>query len=314
MPYLVRLCFKGPAHFGEVGLGLEESSVLLRSDTLFSALYHAWLRLHGSPPPEGLTVTSAFPFTGGDLFFPRPFLRLPGASPETTRRWGKELKGLRFVHHRYFFQWLKGVPFGEGDIQAMLEEEKKLKSAVVTIVRPQVTLDRLTRTSSLYFLGETWFKEGAGLFFLARLPAEDRLPFEQALGFLGDEGIGGRRSHGYGVFSAEVVEFDLEEPHDQNGYLTLSLFYPEEGELEQKKPVAYQLVERTGWLEGAWGWGGLRHKRVLMFAEGSVFKGRVQGSLVDVTPPEFSAHKVYRNGRAFVVGVRIGGEASGGDL
>ena len=43
---LVKLDFKNnPAHFGELGIGMEETSERVRSDTLFSAWVIAYARL-----------------------------------------------------------------------------------------------------------------------------------------------------------------------------------------------------------------------------------------------------------------------------
>ncbi|MFN9517409.1 MAG: type III-A CRISPR-associated RAMP protein Csm4, partial [Pseudanabaena sp.] len=43
---LVKLDFKNnPAHFGELGIGMEETSERVRSDTLFSALVISYARI-----------------------------------------------------------------------------------------------------------------------------------------------------------------------------------------------------------------------------------------------------------------------------
>lgn len=307
---LVRLNFDAPVHLGEAGLGLEESAVWLHSDTLFSAIFKTWLQFDGTPPPEGLILSSAFPFLGEEYYFPRPFLRLPGLSREFVDERGKEIKKLRFVPGSYFFKWLKGEPFEKHEVEDLLQKATEVEKAVAAVVRPQVALDRLTRSSGLYFAGETWFKRGAGLFFLVDLPEEEWPRLQETLRLLGEEGIGGRRSLGYGVFRPEFASrFRPEEPGEPDAYLTLSLFYPDKGELTEGSLVAYRLVERTGWLEGTGGNAARRHQRVLMFAEGSVFGSRVRGRLVEVAPPGYDAHPVYRNGRAFTVGARMGGDS-----
>lgn len=94
---------RGPFHFGERGVGLEETDPLAHSDTVFSALCWAWALLYGedalgellerfekgSPP---FLVSSAFPYAGGVRFLPRPLI-LPGQ--ETLA--GEELRRLRKV-------------------------------------------------------------------------------------------------------------------------------------------------------------------------------------------------------------------------
>lgn len=52
---LVRLFFgRSPVHFGELGIGMEETSERVRSDTLFSGLMNAYARLYGSQAIEAL--------------------------------------------------------------------------------------------------------------------------------------------------------------------------------------------------------------------------------------------------------------------
>ena len=52
---LFRLNFKGnPVHFGELGIGMEETSDRIHSDTLFSAWVSAYARLFGKDAVEEL--------------------------------------------------------------------------------------------------------------------------------------------------------------------------------------------------------------------------------------------------------------------
>nr|WP_052324809.1 hypothetical protein [Hassalia byssoidea] len=52
---LVKLNFgRSPVHFGELGIGMEESKERVRSDTLFSAWVSAYARLFGKEAVEAL--------------------------------------------------------------------------------------------------------------------------------------------------------------------------------------------------------------------------------------------------------------------
>ncbi len=52
---LVKLNFgRSPAHFGEVGIGMEETSDRVRSDALFSAWVSIYARLFGKEAVEEL--------------------------------------------------------------------------------------------------------------------------------------------------------------------------------------------------------------------------------------------------------------------
>lgn len=306
---LVKLHFKAPLHLGQAGLGLEESTLVLHSDTLYSSIFQVWLRLYGEPLPPEITLTSAFPFIAATCYFPRPLLPAPGYTIDLAIKYGKALKRLNFISQEHFARWVQRVPL---DFEQMVAEGKKLGEAMGTGVRAQVTLDRLRSNSALYFVGETFFAKDreAGLFFLVDLPAGCWPAFQAAMKMLGEEGIGGRRSRGYGIFEPEFVTgFSLVDIDKPDAYLTLSLVYPTGPDELQDNLIAYQLVERMGWLESRDGNLAQRHQRVLMFSEGSVFRRPARGRLLDVAPPGFKAHPVYRNGLAFNIGVKLGADA-----
>jgi len=301
---LVKIIFKTPLHIGEAGIGLEETSQFIHSDTLYSAIFQAWLRLFGETMSD-VVLTSAFPFVGNIYYFPRPLLPIPDFTSDLALQYGKAIKRIRFVDYDNFKKWITGMPL---DLEEVLNTSDIISKAIISAVQPKVSLDRMTLASNLYYVGETVFANslGAGLFFLVKLKAEQMPKFKAALKFLGEEGIGGRRSQGYGAFEAEFEDsFYLDEPETPNAYVTLSLFHPaSDGEIRDNL-YSYRLVERTGWLEGEKANFGMRHKRVLMIAEGSVFHRRVSGTVVDVAPSGFDAHPVYRNGLAFIIGARL---------
>lgn len=301
---IVKLKFKGPVHIGKAGVGLEETCQFIHSDTLYSAIFQAWLRLFGETMSD-VVLTSAFPFVDNTYYFPRPLLPIPDFTSDLAMQYGKAIKRIRFIDYDNIKKWITGKPL---DLEEVLNKVDVINRAIVSAVQPKVSLDRMTSASNLYYVGETVFANtlGAGLFFLVKLKAEQKPKFEAALKLLGEEGIGGRRSQGYGAFEAEFGDnFYLDEPESPNAYITLSLFHPaSDGEIRDNL-YSYRLVERTGWLEGEWANFGMRHKRILMIAEGSVFHRRVSGAVIDVAPKGFDAHPVYRNGLAFLLGANV---------
>ena len=82
---IVKLNFTSPLHIGEVGIGLEESSLVLHSDTIFNAICNALAKLYGrdwvtdflrnfeAKPP--FRISSGFPFADETLYFPKPMSR-----------------------------------------------------------------------------------------------------------------------------------------------------------------------------------------------------------------------------------------------
>lgn len=88
-----RLHPRGAFHFGERGIGVEETAELLHSDTLFAAIVSAWRLLHTPASPDDhalpllepfvsrraplpFLISSALPFAGPVQLFPRPLLPL----------------------------------------------------------------------------------------------------------------------------------------------------------------------------------------------------------------------------------------------
>jgi CRISPR-associated protein Csm4 len=190
---------------------------------------------------------------------------------------------------------------------------------------PRVTVDRGANASAVYQAGRVWFQRGGGLWLLVRWRENWRDRGELALKVLSHEGIGGERSAGHGQFRLHGPHAlaPLPDPRPGGRFLTLSLYYPEDKDLSQvmeREQASYRFQMRRGWMaspdrvEPAEGdvqsGSALRRKAVRMFAEGSILRwpdGKaVLGALADVTPDAFDAHRVYRYGLAFPVGLTAG--------
>ena len=117
---------------------------------------------------------------------------------------------------------------------------------------------------------------------------------------MADEGIGGKRSLGMGALGEVVIEEWPEEMFTGAGvyYMSISSVYPRPDEVD--KLVYYKLTERSGYVFSQHGrsW---RKKRVRLLKEGSIFLGQVSGGLIDIRPEGFEKHKVYLNGKAFLI-------------
>jgi CRISPR-associated protein Csm4 len=120
-----RLAARSPFHFGERGVGIEESSVLLHSDTLFSALCLSLRELGEDPEallkrfprtapqasePPPFRLSSAFPYAGEVCFFPRPMLKPQGLEEIADPTVGKTLKKIQFVSQVLFEALVAGSP------------------------------------------------------------------------------------------------------------------------------------------------------------------------------------------------------------
>jgi CRISPR-associated protein Csm4 len=153
------------------------------------------------------------------------------------------------------------------------------------------------------------FSPGCGLAVLAQVEDEWRDDIVACLRWLGDAGLGGRRSTGAGQFDLAVEAIEIAEPSEPNAHVTLSHYVPTARELEAGvlgEPARISIVDRSGWI-GSIDGSGLRHKSVRMIAAGSVVArtaaGPPVGRVVDVTPDGFRDHEVLRAGWAFPIGV-----------
>jgi CRISPR-associated protein Csm4 len=365
---LFKLAPRTAFHFGQRGVGVEGTQVFCHADTLFSALcltlrelepdgsaalaalLEQFPRLGHPTAPLPFRLTSAFPYAGDVLFFPKPLV--PGnLKPEASQEHGKTLKEVKFVSQTIFTAWLNNEPLDDylkdenflhgGDLWVTPAELKELEAfrdvetGEVQLWKsdpiPRVTVDRVTSKSAVYQAGRVRYRRvklengelRAGLWVLV-----DRLDDEQLdwltnlFAVLGDSGIGGERSAGYG-------QFDLDDPTDFAGFgiqglgerwLTLATYHPRPDEVGEDgvlgKGCSYKLLLRRGWVASPDGMS-LRRPLVRVLGEGSVLhhpkagERKSYGDLADVTPEVMdpdkggTGHKVWRYGIAFPVPVGI---------
>jgi CRISPR-associated protein Csm4 len=131
--------------------------------------------------------------------------------------------------------------------------------------------------------------------------------FWEVLQVLGDAGVGGERSTGYGLFTPlEPHPVDLPDVDGTSRWVALSSCWPLPGQEGILGPgAAYRLENRRGWMDSPDG-RNLRRKSAHMLEPGSVLRvlpgHTAYGGLADVTPEIFDAHVVWRYGLALPVG------------
>ena len=306
----------------------------------------------GGPP---FRLTSAFPYAGEVFFLPKPLI--PGnLGSEARQEHGKALKEVEFVSQGIFSAWLSNAPLDEylgdenflhgGDLWLTPDEGQALEgfrdeeTGKIVLWKeattPRVTVDRVTSRSAVYQAGRVRYRRvkleddselRAGLWVLVDWPGEgpDEAQVEwltKLFAVLGDSGMGGERSAGYG-------QFDLEGPADFAGFgiqgrgerwLTLATYHPRPDEVGGGgvlgEGCSYTLLIRRGWVASPEGMS-YRRPLVRVLGEGSVLHHPATGvresygELADVTPavmdPEKggSGHKVWRYGIGFPVPVGI---------
>jgi CRISPR-associated protein Csm4 len=313
---IVKLFFKSPLHIGEREGLMEDSNFIIHSDTLFSAICNAFRSLYGNKALEELLnlfiknppffLSSAFPFFKGNLLFPIPLNFKP---PEEDF---KSYKKLQLIPEELWDELCNGKPLRKDDYEFIQDrkailprnEVRKLKDKNYCIWEEReiqrISLDRITSTSNIFNFREISFKENSGLFFLIdwKNPSFSR-KIEASIRLLGEDGIGGDRGIGKGVFTTEFSEYEINYPKG-NDYLILSLFFPSQDEMKDFAGI-YDFKLRGGYVL-SFDNTTRRKKYVRMLTEGSIIKNKKPiGSFVDITPDGFKGHRVYRYGYAFSI-------------
>ena len=333
-------------HFGRHGLGQEESAVHYASDSLFAAVVTSLVALYGGDvvkkfgapfltgnPP--FVLSSAYPRAGDLLFFPFPMVRKPPGETDKQPTDRKKLKKVKYISEGIFRQLVDGASFTE--IQAVSRElnnktalclpdeigalpdhiRDDYESIWKVERRPQVTLSRTDQTSTLYHTGRTSFNRGCGLWFgVLWLDAVDKFVQQLNAAFLelGDAGIGGERSRGYGACKIHP-QGNLEFPDRSTSqpWVSLSRYLPkkppETGALEDER-AAYRIDTVGGWVTSTVD-AAQRRRPVNLLVEGSVLgplDTPTPGQMVDIQPDYGGTrplgHPVWRNGFALAVGVQ----------
>jgi CRISPR-associated protein Csm4 len=307
----VLLRLRGPLHVGKDSL--DSADAVVHSDTLFGAVGSVLPRL-GLDPDEftakviesDFRISSAYPFFEDTYYLPKPvnadsLLREIIDRDKESYRVAKKFKKAKLLPKEVF----------EKVIAASIEPEELEKALpeglpVKTVDLPKVALDRVTSNSSIYYLTQVVPEEGAGLYFLydgdEKLFRDYLLP---AVRYLGDEGLGGKRSWGLGLFDVEVRDFEIKQP-EAGLYVTLSMVLQKSG----NELAFWEPVKRSGWISNSVK---PRRKPTMLFArEGSVVTTRGAGRIVDLDDyGNYSGevgHKVHVYGRTFPVATRLGGD------
>jgi CRISPR-associated protein Csm4 len=185
-----------------------------------------------------------------------------------------------------------------------------------TDIRPRVTVDRVSTASTAFSSGGLYFsrKHKAGLYALIRWETEDaqlRQQVEQAWCALGESGIGGERSYGYGQFQPTFTNIADDLGTKDNPYFTtLSPYLPQPSERAVfDENARYEIVLRRGWMSTP-GYSHLRRPTIRMVGTGAVLRqlsdpGAI-GALANATPDILQGTesiRIYRYGLAWPVPV-----------
>lgn len=331
-----KLHFRSPLHLSKGKTDdYGTSDELLHADTLKSALYVCARQLLGAEAVgdtdaffRRFRISSAFPFVGDELFFPKPQARIQPFQNDDVpeERQAKKHKKVQFLGRSYFEdlithgqRHLHSAHFtADGRFVSDHPHMRVLGDTPVfaTDVQQRVTIPANYEDDPLpYYVDRLYFSETAGLWF-AFTGHDDtaQADVRAALKLLGDNGIGTDRSVGNGQFTISETTLTLTVPDQPTHEMLLSLWCPEQAELTTDflEESAYGLIKRGGYIASPDRIEHLiyRKKSIYMFTEGSVFPARpgqpLTGKIVDLQPvaPEVKQH-VWRDGSAFSIPITL---------
>ena len=309
----------GPWRFGPDSGVRDRVDLVYHSDSLYAAVTSAMLRLDFLDEWLGATArredvdpdvrfSSLFPFQRDHLYVTPPRSLWP-PPPSTKIRF----KSARFVPLTVVQSLVAERPIDENRWIIDAESQCMIPSGEGPFrigLRSAAAVDRLDPAAiGSHTTACIEFTRDAGLWMMvvfASDSAKERWHprVKSALRLLADSGFGGERSRGWGRSQEpEWREFPelWSAPESERAYWLLSLYAPSESDAVDWKAGNYSTVTRTGRIESAANWGGLKRPS-LMISEGSVLvaPSSPRGEAPNVAPPDF-AHAVYRAGFAVTI-------------
>lgn len=328
---LVRIRPSTPWRLGtETGLQAEAAAVL-HSDAVYSAVTLAmeqlgwmqeWLDATADPFREpAVRFTSAFPWQRNYLYAPPPRGLWPPEGAAARVRW----KGAELIPTQLAGALLRGERFDEeawevdGWCGCLIPAASRSATGPFRfLLRSSAAVDRVTGGHALPFVtGCVQFAPASGLWCAAQFATQTAYAvwgtkIQAAFRLLGDSGMGGLRSRGFG--RARSVDFQaglLEDllfgaggaPKAGRGWWLLSLTAPAAEDPIVWDEGDYQLLKRGGRV-GSLSGGGARKLTSRMLGEGSVIVSprAPRGSVANVAP-EGCPHPVFRAGYAVAVSI-----------
>ena len=285
---------------------LNDSDLVFRSDSLYSALYIEAIKLglerelHESAASGRIIFSDLLPYMGDRYMLPRPIYNVESGdeSYKGSSERKKKLKKLKYIFSEDLQDYLRGCIDIDSYTGLSLGKSKREVKAEV----PK------NDDSRPYHVGKFYFDSNCGLYLTVGY--EDEAAYDllsEILISLSYTGIGGEKSSGAGRF--EVLrgrEDDLIMKALEKGSgdcMLISTALPAESELSEALDGAgYLLVKRSGFVySDTFSEETRRKKDIFMFAAGSCFRHRWSGEIFEVG--RGAPHPVYRYGRAMLMGI-----------
>ena len=334
MAYLLyKLRFPNGIHIGTAsGNTLEETMISVYSDTFYSALFNEYMKIYNNDELYKISETGNFlvsdllPFKekkdiSTDFYLPKPFISIERKEikkDDEEKIDRKKVKATNFIPADKLGEYFSFLKNGKN---FPVIDDNFGKKQLYT--KNKVSLEN--EDTQLYNIEIFKFNEKSGLYFIVKLPEDDKWQeiFENILESLSLTGIGGKKNSGFGQFISEDpmffdgTDFDaIESEFDafinralftkSKKFLLLSSYSPKIEEIKKIKENdnCYQLIKRSGFVNSSsYSEQAEKRKQVYMLSSGSVLNFKPEGKILDLSL--HGNHSIYRMGKPIVLGVKI---------
>lgn len=327
--YIYQLAFDSPVHFGDAaqGGGLERSGWEYTADRLFSGLccelaqqgeQERLAELVNMVRKGEFQISDLLPYQLGDrdeleLFLPMPYTHI--VSQENYKALNiEEARRLSVVRKK--IKKLSYCRISElADCCCCLRQGEVFYPKTQLDLGESVINERVNcrgEQSLPYYVSSNVFRQGAGLYLLAKMPEAWEEFFANLLQVLGMSGIGGKRSSGYGAFHLVDDSLNLAETADfyqdtqslleiltgkAGVYMSISSLIPNEKEVELLQRGTYRLGKSSGFTDG------IKRNSVYMVRSGACLPEALEGTLAKVGVSE--GHDILRYGKGMYVRLNL---------
>lgn len=307
---IAKLSFASGFHLGS-GTGEEYdcSMRVLHSDTISAALCSV-LAANGNevePFMHSYRISSAMPIYRGRMFLPLPLDKscirladdLDGSQHKRTKR-------LEWIEQSLWERLSRN-----GSITITSDMISACGSAIAASDACEISLQRQSLEQKVavvdgdenkpYYFDRIFMGKDVELGVLYE--CDDNANFERIFSLLADSGFGTRRSVGNGLFSVKFSTIEIDTDESLSGVQLISLWHPtiDEWIPDTMSASCYEIISRGGFISGSSD-ATQRNKikkSVNMIMAGSIIATTsLKGDIVDVRPDDFTAHPVWRDGRA----------------
>lgn len=330
--FIFKLKFTTPVRFGGdyFAYALTGNTMAPHSDTLFSAISNEWIKLYGEDDyqsfyqeatKDNFLLSDMLPFKFEDdgnsiLYVPKPIVFLEKTNTEVQEQHlnlKKQLKDIEYIKIEELDSYMDFLKTGG---KLPISQCDFGENHIVT----KVAIGR-TGESLPYNVVSFIFNRNAGLYFIVKLDKTYLAKFKNVVISLGETGIGGKRSSGYGKFILQEDEYEIgmengeplgiyqsdfeliKKMNQKNGaFLSLSLLYPKIEDISDiSSQDTYTILSRRGFVYSKeYAQQFVKRKPSYAFNRGSVFKKELKGQIIDLSIA--GTHPVFRYGKGFFIG------------